>query len=144
MPYPPLVTYNTEQEYRLHFEKKYCKGPVITFDEIFVRFKKQDFDHAFFESVGKKDDTFSHTRAKRIDWIKAALEDPASELYVGWNNKKKRHDRGRRVAVVMSNYVVVISISKKFKGRFITAFLADSGRTLRMIRGNPKWIKKNR
>lgn len=144
MPYPPLVVYPTEDEYRLHFEKIYCKGPVDTFDAIPVRFKKQDFDHAFYESVVKKDDTFSTKRAQRINWIKAALEDPASERYVGWDNKKKRHDNGRRVALVMTNYVVIISINKNLKGRFITAFVADTGRTLKMIRKNPKWTKKNR
>jgi len=72
------------------------------------------------------------------------LEDPDSERYVGWDNKKKRHDNGRRVALVMTNYVVIISINKNLKGRFITAFVADSGRTLKMIRKNPKWTKKNR
>ncbi len=43
---------------------------------------------------------------------------------------------------MMKNYVVVIGISGKGAGRFITAFVADSGRTLQMIRKNPKWAKK--
>jgi len=139
MPYPPLARYETEARYRTHFERVYCLGEIITFDGIPVRFKKNDFDHAFYESSSTKDDTFSHKRAQRIDWIKAALEDPKSERYLGWDNKRKGYDRRRRVALVMGNYVVVIGISSKGNGRFITAFVADSRRTVRMIRQNPKW-----
>ena len=139
MSYPPLARYETEAQYRSHFEQVYCLDEIVTFDGIRVRFKKNDFDHAFYESTLAKDDTFSLKRAHRIDWIKAALEDPKSEQYLGWDNKRKRYDRRRRVVLVMGNYVVVIGISSKGKGRFITAFLADSRRTVRMIRQNPKW-----
>ena len=139
MPYPPLVTYAAEDEYRKHFERVYCRGPVITFDGIPVRFRKQDFNHAFYESIQQNDDTFSIKRAQRIDWIKTALEDSASERYVGWDKKRKRFDRSRRVALVMGNYVVVIAISRKGKGRFITTFVADSEKTLKQIRNSLKW-----
>jgi len=139
MPYPPLVYYKTEFEYRTHFEQVYCRCKIMTFDGIPVAFKKDDFDHAFYESMAAKDDTFSQKRAQRIDWIKAALDDPDSERYQGWDSKKKRCDKRRRVLVVMGNYVVIIGISRKGMGRFITAFVADSGRTLKMIRQNPKW-----
>jgi len=139
MPYPPLVYYETEAQYRTHFERVYCKEKIVTFDGIPVKFKKQDFNHAFYESKVVKDDTFSFARAQRIDWIKAALGDPYSEMYVGWDNKKKKNDRHRRVVLVQGNYVVVIGISSKGNGRFITSFLADSGRTVQMIRQNPKW-----
>jgi hypothetical protein len=98
-----------------------------------------DFDHAFYESTLVKDDTFSLKRAQRIGWIKAALEDPKSERYLGWDKRKKRYDRKRRVALVKGNYVVVIGISSKGKGRFITAFVADSRKTVNLIRQNPKW-----
>ncbi len=139
MPYPPLVSYQTIDEYRVHFERVYCQGPIVTFDGIPVRFRKDDFDHAFFESRRAKDDTFSPQRSQRIDWIQATLQDPDSERYVGWDKKKKRYDRQRRVAVVKGNYVVVIAINKAGKGRFITAYVADSSRTLGMIRQGPKW-----
>ena len=139
MPYPPLVSYQSEERYRLHFEQVYCRGPIITFDGIPVRFKKGDFNHVFYESVRTKDDSFSHMRAERIDWIRAALEDPKSERYVGWDKKRKRLDKRRRVTLVMGNYVAVIGISARRKARFITAFVADSEHTLRMIRQNPKW-----
>lgn len=139
MPYPPLVTYSSEEEYRRHFERFYCHGPVLTFDGIAVRFRKRDFDHAFFESSQAKDDTFSMTRAKRVDWIKAALRDPHSERYIGWDNKQKRHDRKRRVTLVMGNYVVVIALTTTGAGIFITAYVADSEKTLKLIRKGPRW-----
>jgi len=139
MPYPPLVSYQTIDEYRAHFEKVYCRGPIVTFDGIPVRFRKRDFDHAFFESRTTKDDTFSPQRSQRIDWIQATLLDPDSERYVGWDKKKKRYDHQRRVAVVKGNYVVVIAINKDGAGRFITAYLADSSRTVGLIRQGPKW-----
>jgi len=140
MPYPSLVVYSTEAEYRLHFERVYCQGPVFTFDGIPIRFQKRQFFHAFFESVRAKDDTFSRKRAERIDWIKVALQDPHSDRYVGWDSRRRRYDSSRRVAVVMGNYVVVVAFNRtKSSGRFITAFLADSGRTIRMIRRGPRW-----
>jgi hypothetical protein len=140
MIYPPLVYYQDKNEYRRHFERVYCKSPIITFDSIKIRFNKRDFEHAFYESVNTKDDSFSIKRAQRIDWIKIALQDPQSERYFGWNKKRRRIDRKRRVAIVMKEYVVVIGINRKRStGWFITAFVADSGRTLKMIRKNPKY-----
>lgn len=139
MPYPPLVNYSSKEEYRRHFERVYCNGPVVTFDDISVRFRKKDFDHAFFESILEEDDTFSITRAKRIDWIKAALKDPHSERYIGWDKKQKRYDRKRRVTLVMGNYVVVIALTATGAGIFITAYVADSEKTLKLIRQGPRW-----
>lgn len=140
MPYPPLVNYNSIADYRKHFEKVYCKGPIITFDGIPVQFRKRDFNHAFYETVKTKDDTFSPVRAERIDWIQAALQDPNSARYVGWDSKKKRYNKKRRVALVQGNYVVVIAISGKGRGYFGTAFVANSRRTLQMIQKSPPWI----
>jgi len=135
--YPPLVQYQTELEYRRHFEHVYCCGPIQTFDGIEVRFRKSMFDHCFFESVYSKDDTFSPRRAERVDWIKAALEDPGAELRMGWDNKKKRPANDRRVAIVMGDYVVIIRI-RGAKADFITAYVA-TGRTIGKIRSHPLW-----
>ena len=141
MSYPPFVLLSTEDEYRSHFEAVYCRGPIVTFDGIEVRFRKEDFDHCFYEA----DDSFSRKRAERIDWIKAALLDPTAEKYVGWDNKRKRYDMCRRVAVAQNNYVVVIVTTKANKARFITAYVADTpsrpGRlsTVDLIRRGPKW-----
>lgn len=146
MPYPPLINFSSEADCQAHFERIYCCGPIMTFDEIAVRFRKSDFKHCFFESVNAKDDTFSPKRAARIDWIKAALEDVTSERFVGWDSKKKRYDRNRRVTVVMGNYVVVMAITGHKTASFITAYVADSPRTpsrprntLDMIRQSPRW-----
>jgi hypothetical protein len=59
MIYPPLLTLKDEHEYRHHWIKNYCQFPLCSFDNILVRFRKNDFEHAFFESVRAKDDCFS-------------------------------------------------------------------------------------
>lgn len=138
MAYPPLVHYVTEQEYRDHFERVYCQAPIQTFDGIDVRFQKRQFDHSFFESVNSNDDTFSIQRAERIDWVKAALEDPGVELYLGYDNKKKKPAKDRRVAIVMGDHVVVIQVYRAGRARFITAFVAGR-RAIYKIRNNPVW-----
>ena len=138
MAYPPLVYYGTEQEYRAHFERFYCRGPIQSFDGIAVRFRKGQFYHCFFESVNSKDDTFSARRAERIDWIRAALEDRGAELRIGWDNKKKQPANDRRVAIVVRDFVVIIRIYRGNRAEFVTAFVAGQ-RTLRQIRTNPLW-----
>lgn len=140
MAYPPLVKHATEAEYRAHFERVYCQGPLPTFDGIQVRFRKRDFDHCFFESVKKKDDTFSPRRAERVEWIKAALEDPNADLRVGWDNTRKMLATDRRVAIVMHDYLVVIRLTDHDakQAEFVTAFVA-SGRAIQQARRNPPW-----
>jgi len=136
--YPPLLKDKTPSEYRSFFEANYCRGPITTFDGIEVRFRKRDFNHCFFESVREKDDTFSPQRAERLLWIKAALQDSAAEIYVGWNSQKKRPAENRRVAIVMGNYVVIVALTGGRTADFVTAFVAGD-RALRNIRTNPKW-----
>ncbi len=146
MEYPPLVTYDRAVKYRQHFENIYCRKPITTFDGIQVRFRKRDFNHCFFDSVISKDDTFSRLRAERIDWIKAALQDPSSDLRMGWDWKKKKYDPKRRVAIVMTNYIVVITMKKSFNADICTTYLADTEplkgqnfSTLELIKSGPKW-----
>lgn len=146
MEYPPLLKYDSSVKYREHFENVYCRKPITTFDGIKVRFRRRDFNHCFFESVEANDDTFSQDRAERMDWIKAALEDPTSELYVGRHGKTKKYDPRRRVAIVMHNYIVVILLKKNKEADFCTAYLANTtplkGRnfsTLELIKMGPKW-----
>lgn len=138
MPYPPLVNYGTEQEYRSHFERVYCQGTISTFDGIEVRFRRRMFDHCFFESVVTKDDTFSPRRAERIDWIVATLQDASAELRVGWDNQKKIPAKNRRVAIVKGIYVVVIRLKGNGKAEFVTAFVAGQ-RAINLIKTNPLW-----
>ena len=141
MSFPPLVHYRTVREYRAHYERIYCCGPIKTFDNIRVRFRKAWFDHCFFESThrNKKKDHFSKMRSERIDWIKATLQDPNAELYVGWDSERKRYDKSRRVAVVVQDYVVVIRLIGHDKAQFVTAYVADSMSTIDRIRSSPKW-----
>lgn len=141
MALPPLCNLPSETEYRQRFEATYCQGTIATFDGIEVRFRKSDFDHCFFESTQRNGikDQFSVKRSERIDWIKAALEDPDADLYVGWDKSRRRYDHRRRVCLVSGNYVVVIVITGNLKADFITAYVADTGRSLRMIRASPIW-----
>jgi hypothetical protein len=140
--YPPLVCYTTADEYRSHYERVYCEGPIPTFDGIAVRFRKDRFDHCFYESTHRNQlkDAFSAQRAERIDWIKAALQDSNAELRIGWDAKKKRYDRSHRVALVVGDYVVVIRLSGNQTAQFVTAYVADSPATLAKIKGSPKWV----
>jgi predicted amidophosphoribosyltransferase len=41
-----------------------------------------------------------------MDWIQAALQDPESERYQGWDRDKKRHDKSRRVAIDLCDTAV--------------------------------------
>ena len=147
MAYPAMITFASEADCRAYFERVYCQGPISTFDGIMVRFRKSNFEHCFFESSRRNGikDRFSPPRAKRIDWIKATLEDPHSELFEGWDSSKKRYDRTRRAAIVMGNYVVIIAFTGPGKADFVTAYVADTPATatrpstIDKIRGGPKW-----
>ena len=83
---PPLLNLADEAAYRGHFERSCCGGNIATHDGIRVYFRRQDFDHAFFESSGRRveNDVFSLVRAQRMDWIVAALADPAAACFQGW------------------------------------------------------------
>lgn len=141
MPMPPLRTFADPVACGLHYKLVYCSGPIQTFDDIMVRFDKRDFLHLFFES-SKRDrnkDVFSSRRAERIDWIKAALQDPAAELYQGYDNEKKTSKPDRRVCVVSGDYVVIIDILDEKRAKIITAFVIDDPEVLNSIRSSPKW-----
>lgn len=144
--HPPLVIYKMEDEYRAHFERVYCQRPIITFDGIPVRFRKERFDHCMYESSKRNDekDHFSPKRAQRMDWIEATLTNPVADLYQGWDKRKKCFDPNGRVAVVFEEFVVVILVKKnrdgKFTADFITAYFADN--SIGKIRSSPKWDKR--
>lgn len=146
MPFPSLVIYQTTVEYQQHYEKFYCRENIFTFDKVRVHFKKSKFGHAFYESTGRdgNKDLFSRKRAERIDWIKATIENPEAELFMGWNKRNKIYDRDRRVSIVYESFVVVIEIYKRdtyckpISANFITAYVAED-RTMRKIKDSPKW-----
>lgn len=145
MALPPLVHYETVEEYRRHYENSYCRGIVQTFDGIRVHFAAEKFAHVFYESSARDGtkDSFSPVRAQRIDWIKATLEHPGADLFEGWDKKTQRYDGTRRVAVVYEDFVVVVAISLKhdnsLKANFVTCYQADN--SIGKIRKSPPWSR---
>jgi hypothetical protein len=138
-PPPPLVLYQTQGEYRRHFESTYCQNAIVTFDGWRVRFSKKDFDHCMFESTkrNKVKDQFSKARSQRIDWIKATLENPNAHCFQGWLSDKKRYDAKRRVSLCYKDFVVVILLQNNKRARFITAYVADPN-TITKLKMSPK------
>ncbi|MEG2017111.1 MAG: hypothetical protein RR128_01470 [Clostridium sp.] len=62
---------------------------------------------------------------------------------MGYDNKTKRNDNNRRVAIINEdNYVVIIQLIREQKAKFVTAYVADSPDTAKQIRNNPEWVKK--
>ena len=142
---PPLVKYESIEEYKDYFVNKYCKDPIETFDCFTVKFYEDMFEHAFFESSNRRGskDVFSSQRAERIDWIENVLKDKEAEIYMWYDSKNKRNDWNRRVTIINEdNYVVVIQIIKDNRAKFVTAYVADSPNTAKSIRQGPKWTKK--
>lgn len=146
MALPPLVYYRTVAEYREHYERKYCRGNIQTFDGIRVHFSPDRFEHVFYESStrdGRKD-SFSYTRAQRIDWIEATLSHPNADLFQGWDKRRRWYDARRRVAVVYENFVVVVVMGLKNDGRlkanFVTCYQADN--SIGKIRNSPVWTRE--
>lgn len=138
---PPLQEHGNLEIYRGFYYSTYCVNPIITHDGISVRFRKNSFAHIVQES-SKRDgvkDTLSPERAKRLGWIKLALQDPNLELKAGWDSKKKIHDHKRRVTVMVDNFVVVLSITAATKAEFITCFVADDTRTQQKLLQAPAW-----
>jgi len=142
--YPPLVSYKNEAEYRIHYETIYCQGQLKTFDNVFVRFRKRNFNHCFYRSTYRNGvkDAFDRKRAERIDWIKTTLEDPDAELHEGWDKRTKSYDSSRRVALVKGNYLVVIQFTGTSKADFVTAYLVDSEDSLQKIKKSPVYKKE--
>lgn len=146
MALPPFVEYATEDEYRQHYEHVYCKGEIHTFDGIGVFFSKRKFYHAFFESSQRDGikDTFSPSRAQRIDWIRATLEQSDASLYQGWINKSKSYDASRRVTAAFENFVVIVVLrlgaNGALKSNFMTCFDADN--SIAKIRTSPLWTRE--
>jgi hypothetical protein len=138
-----LTFLGDEKDYRELFINTYCNpaAPITTFDGIVVKFFPEYFDHAFYESSNKVNNDkaqFSYHRARRIMWIKEALEDPTGDLRVGWNKKNEDYDAQRRVVIVQEDYVVIIWINPSGKGaKLITAYHAET--SIEKIKESPKW-----
>lgn len=146
MEYKKIKSYNyTEAELRKIWVDEYCVVDIFTFDAILVKFYSEMFDHCFFESNDRKakdKSILSYNRLQKIYWIKETLQDPSAVLKQGWDNKNKKYDNQRRVAMVKGNYVVVISIYAIRKARFITAFQIDNDENLEKFMNGPDWVNK--
>lgn len=147
MALPPLVHYDSEQAYKEHYQREYCRAVICTFDNIRIYFHPSKFEHAFYECSkhdGNKD-VFSAVRSQRIDWIKETLNHANAVLYQGYISWKKRHSPDRRVQVVYEDFVVVIglSLTRKgvLKGNFITCYQAD--RSMPKIKKSPRWKRED-
>lgn len=137
----------SEEKLRAIFCEVYCdrKKEILTFDGIVVKFHPQMFDHAFFESIDRKEkdkSNLSIDRCEKIYWIKQALEDAESKLKQGWIKKTKSYDNSRRVAVVKGNYVVIIQLVDEKSARFITAYSIDDDDNWQKLMDSPDWTKK--
>lgn len=143
---PDLLIFEAEREYLTYYREEYCRKGVVTFDGIRVYFRESRFSHAFYESSNRdgRKDKFSKIRAQRVGWIRAMLENADSDLFQGWNNKRKRYDPSRRVCVVYGDFVVILKIRLKKNGaltaEFITCYQADN--SIGKIKNSPKWTKE--
>jgi len=140
-----LLHCDGEEEYRIYYENNYCRTPILTFDGIRVFFTRDRFGHAFFESSNRDGikDLFSTIRASRMNWIKITLLSKEASLFQGWDKTTKVYSSNRRVAVVINDFVVVISLKKnrkgELKGEFITCYEATN--SISKIKNSPKWDK---
>ncbi|HHA5679188.1 hypothetical protein ACFHPT_03020 [Enterococcus faecium] len=139
--YRPLKKLQTMDEYRMHYEKKYCTSTILTHQGLPVRFYPERFDHAFYKNSNRrtKDKSlFSLERAERIDWIEEVLKDPNVTIYAGWDSKKKRHDFSHRASLITPDgYVVVIRKINDSKATFVTAYVIDDLSVFDKIKSNP-------
>ena len=132
----------TEEELREIWSVEYCNKPIITFDDIEVKFFSSMFDHCFYESDNRKEkdkSILSLNRLEKIYWIKDTLLDPASIRKKGWDRNKKTYTDSSRVNLVKGNYIVVIKIFAKNKARFITAYEVNNDENLKKIKNSPDW-----
>lgn len=143
MAYTKIKSYKmSEPELRQLWSDTYCNAPVITFDEIEVKFYQNMFDHAFYESDNHKEkdkSLLSLNRCEKMLWIKDTLEDNSSIIKQGWINKTKSYDNTRRVALVKGNYVVIIQIYARKKAKFITAYQIEDAGNLEKFKDGPDW-----
>ena len=139
----PLLKLADQAAYRVHYEQILCRSGTVTHDGIPVSFRKEEFDHAFFESSGRRGEknVFSIVRAERMEWITAALTDPSAQRFQGWHARTRRYDPTRRVTVIMGDFVVVIVLGRRrdgaLKASFMTCYQADN--SIVKILTSPPW-----
>lgn len=144
---PPLLKYEKEEAFKNHYIENYCnKSPITTFDGINVYFYPEKFEHSFYRRKEAKwkaeKNEFDVKRGERMDWIKYVLQDSTIKPKQGYDHARRRYDKKRRVAFLsQENYLVVISLDKEGKGKFVTAYLIDNDEAAMKIRTSPDWEK---
>jgi len=143
MKYAKIKSYEmSEDQLRKLWLNTYCLAPLTTWDGLVVSFTQDMFDHAFFESIDRREkdkSILSFNRCEKMLWIKDTLEDSEAILKVGWNTKTRTYDNSRRVALVKGNYVVVVRLIKSPNARFVTAFQIDDEGNLQKLLSGPDW-----
>lgn len=140
----PFLDLADPASYRRHYEHTLCRGGIATHDGITVFFRREEFDHAFFESSGRRgeNDIFSLDRARRMGWIAPALADPNVVRFQGWITKKQCSDPTRRVTLFIDDFVVVVALrlrqDDRLKANFVTCFPADA-KTREKLNKSPLW-----
>jgi hypothetical protein len=135
-----------KRSYYGYFRKNFCGGAIETADGIPIFFEKRQFWHAFFESTNRdgEKDSFSLSRAERMNWILGTLQDSGAMCYQGWDRKRKKADPTRQVRTSGGDFVVVLKFFKgrggELRGIFVTCYVADN--SMGKIRGAPLWDKE--
>ena len=144
MPMPPLLTLADEAAYRAHYVQALSNSTHHTRDGIRVFFRRERFDHAFFEHTRRNgpNDRFSQDRATRMSWIAPTLSEPNATWYQGWDNKRRRNDVSSSVVVAYESFVVILRFGVNRQGvvtaTFITCYLADA-QAYPKIQRSPLW-----
>lgn len=142
MTLPVLMSGLQESVCRQIYESRYCAAPIVTHDGVTVYFRKENFDHAFFEGTHKPgQEFFSLRRAEYVYYIEYALKSVTATRYQGWNKKKSRYESDRMVAVTVGDFVVVLGMYLNARGdlcaKFITCYVADN--SIAKIKASPLW-----
>lgn len=137
----------TEEELRQLWSDTYCNSgnPIITFDNIPVKFYSNMFDHAFYESANRQEkdkSILSLNRCQKMLWIKDTLEDQTATLKQGWDRNSKKYRNNRRVAFIKDNYVVIIKLRINMQAIFVTAYELQDDDNISKIKQSPDWDKE--
>lgn len=137
----------TEAELRQLWKDEYCypAEPIMTFDEVIVRFFESKFDHCFYESFNRRErdkSILSLNRLEKMLWIKDTIQDPEAMLKQGWDRDSKTYNNSRRVAFVKESYVVIIEFTGIKKAVFVTAYELHVDDNIHNIKESPDWVKE--
>jgi len=141
--YQPFLLLSDETEYKEFYISSLCASPLVCFDSLSVKFRPEQFNHAFYERTKryyKHKDIFSIERAKRMSWITTCLQDDTISPLAGYDNKRKRYDHNRRVSLITpDNFVVVLRLINQEEAQFVTCFIVDNANVATKIRKSPLW-----